>query len=148
MFDFSIVEKMKQFSENGNQPSGLSVDVTDKVNSYFKELFGCNIPEEYIEFLHIMNGFSYDDRNIFCIYNDDIEKNFPRYASLDFIKFNIRFCENTDITDYIILGKSSISYIGYIKDTGKYVIMDNGELKHIKEFDKFSELITNFLGIS
>lgn len=52
------------------------------------------------------------------------------------------------VSDYIILGISSLDYVGYIKAKNKYVIMTNGTMQHLKEFDTFNEMIMNFLELS
>ncbi len=104
MFDKIIFEKIMKWSENRLQPKGLSIETIEKVSDYFKENFSSYLPQDYIEFLHTINGFSYDGYSIFCCYNDEIEKNYPRYASLDLVTFNAKFYKNTNITDYIILG--------------------------------------------
>ena len=64
------------------------------------------------------------------------------------VTFNTNFYANTDISDYIILGRSSIDYIGYIKAKNKYVIMTNGTMQHLKEFDTFNEMIMDFFELS
>jgi len=148
MLDENILNKIKNWTNDKPQPAGISTKTALKVSDYCKENFGCCLPDGYIEFLNTMNGFDYDDRKIFCCYNAEIEDNFPRYASLDLVTFNKNFYENTDITEYIILGKSSIDYIGYIKATDKYVIMTNGTLDHLEEFDTFSELLIKFFELS
>lgn len=137
-----------QYSENKPQPKGLTSETIKKVSDYFKENFNSYLPQGYLEFLNVMNGFSYDGHSIFCCYNDEIESNYPRYTSLDLVTFNTKFYTNTDISDYIILGKSSIDYIGYIKAKNKYVMMTNGTMQHLKEFDTFNEMIMNFLKLS
>lgn len=142
-----LLNKMMSYCENRAQPLGLSSIVTQEVSNYCKEHFGCFLPLEYEDFLHEINGFSYDGHSIFCCFNEDIEKNFPRYASLDFITINTNFQEGTDIGDYLLLGKSSLDYIGYIKATKKYVIMTNGTLDYLKEFDSFQELVVCFLNL-
>lgn len=142
-----IFDKIRQWSENKIQPAGLTMQTITKVSDYFKENFGCPLPEGYVDFLNIMNGFSFDGYNIFCCYNDDIATNFPRYSSLDLVTFNTKFYNNTDVTDYIIIGKSSLDYIGYIKSTNKYVIMTNGTMQHLAEFDTFEDMLIKFFNL-
>ena len=101
-----------KYSENKPQPKGLTSETTKKLSHYFKENFNSYLSEGYLEFLNIMNGFSYDGHSIFCCYNDEIESNYPRYSSLDLATFDTQFYANTDTLDYIILEKSSIDYIG------------------------------------
>ena len=143
-----VLEKIKKWSEDKTQPKGLSDATINDVSNYCKEHFGAELPQGYKDFLQTMNGFIFDDYSIFCCYNADIKENFPAYASMDLVTFNTRFYDFTDITDYIMLGKSSLDYIGYIKDKNKYVIMTNGVMRHIGEFDSFEDMIIEFLNLS
>lgn len=68
MFDKIIFEKIVQYSENKPQPKGLTSKTTKKVSNYFKENFNSYLPQDYIEFLNAMNGFSNDGHSIFCCY--------------------------------------------------------------------------------
>lgn len=144
-----IISKILIWTENKSQPKGLSEETINKVSEYCAENFGSHLPQGYQDFLKIMNGFSYDDRNIFCCYNDDIKNNFPRYDSLDLVTFNSEFTENTDIDEYIFLGRSSLDFIAYSKKNNNYVIVDQGNVVHGKhgEYDTFEELILNFFQI-
>ncbi len=49
-----IVDKIRQWSKNKIQPTGLTMQTIIKVSNYFKENFGCTLPEGYINFLKIM----------------------------------------------------------------------------------------------
>lgn len=131
----------------GEYPHGLSDKTIHDVSAYCMEHFGCPLPAGYVQFLKEANGFSYDGRSIFCCYNDEIETAFPRYAGLDFVTFNTRFHENTDISSYLMLGKSSIDYVCYEKSTGKYLILTNGTMQLINESEAFELLLESFYGI-
>lgn len=144
-----IITKIIEWSGNRPQPKGLSDETINKVSEYCAENFGSHLPQDYRDFLKVMNGFSYDDRNIFCCYNDDIKNNFPRYSSLDLVTFNTSFVEETDIDEYIFLGRSSLDLIAYSKKNKNYVIVDQGDVVHEihGEYDTFEELILNFFQI-
>jgi|GEM_PF-1418404 len=143
------ITKILEWSGNKSQPKGLSGETINKVSEYCVQHFGTNLPLSYRDFLKLMNGFSYDDRSIFCCYNDDIKNNFPGYASLDLVTFNTKFTEYTDIDEYIFLGRSSLDFIAYSKKNNNYVIVDQGDVVHGKhgEYDTFEELILNFFQI-
>lgn len=141
---FSKVLKQRQRNE---YPHGLSVETINEVSAYCAEHFGCPLPEGYVNFLMEANGFSYDGRSVFCCYNDDIQKHYPRYASLDFVTFNTKFYGNTDISAYLMLGKSSIDYVCYEKATKKYLVLTNGTMQLISESNDFESLLELFFGI-
>lgn len=139
--DRECLEKLLEISDGKRQPKGLTEITINELSDYCYKNFNCYLPSDYKRFLSIMNGYSFDDYKIFCCYNDDIEQHFPRYSNLDFVTFNIRFYKNTDITDYLILGKTSINYLGYCKSSHKYIIIDNGVMQRIEEYDNFWDLI-------
>lgn len=142
-----IFSKVLNQRQKGEYPQGLSNETINKVSAYCTEQFGCPLPEGYSNFLKEANGFSYDGRSIFCCYNDEIKISFPRYAGLDLVTFNTKFYENTDISSYLVLGKSSIDYVCYEKATNKYLILTNGILQPIEEFDIFALLLESFYKI-
>ena len=63
-----------KWSENRPQPKGLTNETIREISNYFLENFNSYLPQGYIEFLTVMNGFSYDGHSVFCCYNDEIEK--------------------------------------------------------------------------
>lgn len=60
MFDEIIFEKIMKYSENRPQPKGLTNETISKISNYFLKNFNSYLPQGYIEFLTVMNGFSYD----------------------------------------------------------------------------------------
>ena len=142
-----IFSKVLNQRQKGEYPHGLSDETINRVSIYCTDYFGCSLPEGYSKFLKEANGFSYDGRSIFCCYNDEIQSSFPRYTGLDFVTFNTKFYKNTDIYSYLVLGKSSIDYICYEKATEKYLILTNGTMQIINEFNAFELLLESFFGI-
>ena len=47
----------------------------------------------------------------------------------------------TDIEDYIILGKDSISYFVYDITSGKYQVISNGTMDVMSEYDSLAQMI-------
>ena len=142
-----MFSKVLNLRKRGEYPQGLSDETISKVSDYCKEHFGSHLPEGYAKFLKEANGFSYDGRSVFCCYNDEIQNVFQRYAGLDFVTFNTKFHANTDISSYLILGKSSIDYVCYEKISGKYLVLTNGTMQHITESDNFDGLLESFFGM-
>ncbi|MDR0957415.1 MAG: YrhA family protein [Candidatus Nomurabacteria bacterium] len=142
-----MIEKLMKWSDNRPQPKGLSEEDVIAISEYFKSNFNYSLPEGYTEFLEKMNGFSFDGYTIFCCLNDDVKENFPRRETSDLLYNNTNFRENTGITNYILLGKSNISYIAYDLSTDKYVLMTDGDMRCLKEFDDFGSMIEGFMGL-
>ena len=63
---------------------------------------------------------------------------------MDIIRSNSSFRDRTDVTDYILLGKSSIDHIVYNISEKKYKILSNGTMERFGSFDSFIELLYSF----
>ena len=133
--------------DDSDIPAGLSNDDVEALSQRSNDLFSCELPKGYREFLRKCNGLSDNGYSVFCYYNQDMEKEFPCYASLDFLSFNQNFRDFTDITDYLILGKSSIDYLAYAIKSSEYVIMTNGIMRIIEKSNKFEAILEHFFRI-
>ncbi len=142
-----MFSKVLNLMQQGEYPRGLSDVTIERVSAYCAEHFACPLPQGYAKFLKEANGFSYDGHSVFCCYNDEIQNSFPRYASLDFVTFNTKFQENTDISSYLILGKSSMDYVCYEKATDKYLILTNGPMRLVSDSNDFYSLLKSFFGV-
>ena len=73
------------------------------------------MPENVRDFLRITNGFYINGKVFFSMINDNVKEISPRATNRtrDIIGFNRYYRGMTDIEDYIILGKDSISYFVY-----------------------------------
>ncbi len=79
--------------------------------------------------------------------NDNVKEISPRATNRtrDIIGFNRYYRGMTDIEDYIILGKDSISYFVYDIASEKYRILTNGTLDVINEFNSLAQMIREVL---
>lgn len=142
-----MFEKILSLVDPEDRPQGVSLSEIEELDANSKKHFGCNIPNGYKDFLKKANGLSDDGYSIFCYFNDDMKNSFPRYSNLDFISFNSKFVENTGISEYLMIGKSSIDYLAYDKTQKKYIIMTNGIMKKISEADDFEKILEEFFQI-
>lgn len=51
----------------------------------------------------------------------------------------------TDITDYIILGKSDLDYVAYDKEKNIYLILTNGTMDEMDKSEDFEELLRRYV---
>ena len=122
----------------------------EKINNIEKEfysLFNAELPKDYIGLLHYTNGLSYDGHSICGVYDSDFLIDHPRKKSMDILRFNSNFRDLTDITDYILLGKSSIDYIVYNIQEMRFQIISNGVMECFGTFDSFLELLYAFFEV-
>lgn len=119
----------------------LPQEKIDNLIEEFDSEFDVEIPEDYIGLLHQTNGLSYDGYNICGVYDEDFLIDHPRKKSMDIVRFNSSFRDMTDITNYILLGKSSIDLIVFNIVEKKYQILSNGVMECFGTFDSFLELL-------
>lgn len=129
-----------------NLPKGLKADEINELSSLSKEKLGCKLPVDYKEFLSEINGFSYNGLTIFSKFNDNIKQSSPRAKAeiRDVICWNEKYYGMTDITDYIILGKSDLDYIAYDKEKNIYLILSNGTMDEMDKSEDFKELLKRY----
>ena len=148
---FDKFKKNKKYSFIGDiisdLPRGLKDDEINELSSSSKEKLGCELPVGYKEFLSEINGFSYDGLTIFSKFNENIKQLSPRAKAetRDVICWNENYYDMTDITDYIILGKSDLDYIAYDKEKNVYLILTNGTMDEIDKSEDFEELLKRYL---
>ena len=125
----------------------LTQEKIGKIEAEFYSIFKVELPKDYIEKLRHTNGLSNDGRSIVGVYDNDFLINNPRKKSMDILRFNSSFRDLTDITDYIMLGKSGIDYIVYNIGEKKYQILSNGVMECFGTFDSLLELLYDFFEV-
>ena len=127
--------------------NGLSSRDIDSYSQEFSEIFNINLPEEVKEFLKVTNGIYTSGGTFFTKFNDDVKEKSPRATrnTKDIIGFNENYRDMTDIEDYIILGKDSLSYYVYDIKSKKYQDLSNGTLDVMNEYDEFEKMVEDAL---
>lgn len=106
-----------------------------------KRKFNQDIPNGYIEFLHMINGLDDNGLVIYCI--DDFiiqEKNNQKVDG--YIETNEIWYENDDQKKYMFFGDGNISWYCYDIERNKYVELDKPSGELVEEFDTFEEMIS------
>lgn len=127
--------------------NGLSSRDIDSYSQEFSEIFNINLPEDVKEFLKVTNGIYTSGVTFFSKFNDDVKEKSPRATrnTKDIIGFNENYRDMTDIEDYIILGKDSLSYYVYDIKSKKYQDLSNGTLVVMNEYDEFEKMVEDIL---
>ena len=96
-----------------------------------------DLPEDYLEFLSLCDGF---DFNGYCIYGttDDID------SHLNMIEANFLFHKNDSLKRYWFYGTGSLSWYVLDTETNSYLDMDASE-DVIASFKTFGELVEHIL---
>ena len=127
--------------------TGLTVSDIDSYAQEFSETFDVSLPEEVKTFLSVTNGLYINGVVFFSRFNDNVKEISPRATerTRDIIGFNRAYRDMTDIEDYIILGKDSISYFVYGIASGKYQVLSNGTMDMMNEYDSLAQMIEEVL---
>lgn len=123
----------------------LTIDAVHDISQICLLKLGNPLPMEYSIFLSEMNGFYCNGYSIFGCYNKEMISCDHGLAGLDFISFNERFRDYSEIDNLLIIGKSSIDYIAYELITKQYVLITNGTLDELYRSDSFSLIVSRFL---
>jgi hypothetical protein len=120
--------------------------MASEINLYageFIEAFNVSLPEDVRTFLRVTNGLYINGKVLFSMINDNVKELSPRATNRtrDIIGFNRYYRDITDIEDYIILGKDSISYFVYDIASEKYQVLTNGTLEVMSEYNSLGQMI-------
>ena len=105
------------------------------------------MPEDVRAFLSVTNGLHINSIVFFSMINDNVKELSPRATNRmrDIIGFNRYYRDMTDIEDYIILGKDSISFFVYDIASEKYQVLSNGTLDVMSEYNSLVQMIREAL---
>lgn len=127
--------------------NGLSNNDIDSYSREFSETFNIDLPDDVKEFLKATNGIYMNGETFLSKFNDDVKEKSPRATrkTKDIIGFNENYREMTDVEDFIILGKDSLSYYVYNIASKKYQDLSNGTLDVLNEYDEFVKMVKDVL---
>ena len=123
--------------------SGATEEDLQKTNQLLCQNSFASLPEEYVSFLCLSDGLSYDGLELFGTkQHSRPQKNyiFDNIASI-----NQSFIEFDFFVNKIIIGRMSEYLIVYNKTDKKYTIIDRVNLWTQTEFSTFVELLENLL---
>lgn len=127
--------------------TGLSDEEIDSYSKEFEGTFKIDFPKDVKEFLKVTNGVYMNGEVFLSKFNDEVGKGNPRITceTRDIIVYNVNFREMTDIEDYIIFGKDSLSFYVYDIKSHKYQDISNGTSTVLNEYDEFSKMVEDVL---
>lgn len=125
-------------------PSSADNDII-RVNKFLVEHDFSAIPEEYLHFLKLSNGLSYNGIEFFGTINHYREE--KKYTFPDLIATNMHYEGYAFFNNKIIIGRISENLMFYDKTTENYAIADRLTLRSRREVSTFDELLEIFLNI-
>ena len=121
--------------------TGIPLSDND-INTFQKELEeeGYNpLPNDVITFLKKHNGFLFENR---CVWGINPKKKYK----YDIIGEN-NIAENPTPENLTLLGETETTYIGWIKSSNSYSMIDKYDFSVIHEFDNFQNAVRYILKI-
>jgi len=109
-----------------------------------KEMALESIPNGYIDFLKLSNGFSWNGIEFYSTYRvTDPETN---YMLLDIVSANDEFNDLYQLDHLVLLGKEDEDYYAYNISNGLYEILERESRQAMEEFKTFDELFVKTVG--
>lgn len=107
---------------------------------------GACVPDEYYDFLRVINGFEYNGFIIYGIDENLLDEE-TEQGTTGFL-FQRKVWEETASGEFSYLGESSIDLFAYGVETKKFYVLDNGSDDIMEEFDSFDELLERIMSHS
>lgn len=128
--------------------TALSNDEVNELAKECKEKINFELPGDIKSFFLMTNGLYFNNgTRFFSKYNEEIKEKHPRLSmkSIDVVRYNEDYRVYTDIDEFFILGKDSISYFVYNYSNSKYCVLDNGALDVMNEYECFDIMLKDIL---
>ncbi len=107
---------------------------------------GAVVPDEYFDFLRVINGFEYNGVIVYGIDEELLEKETAK--GITGLLLQRKVWGETSSGAYTYLGESSMDLYAYGVNTKKFYVLDNGSDDVMEEFDTFDELLEKVMGQS
>ncbi|WP_408072003.1 YrhA family protein [Butyrivibrio sp. JL13D10] len=107
---------------------------------------GASVPDEYYDFLRVINGFEYNGYIIYGI-DEELLDGATAKGTTGFL-LQRKVWEETSSGEYTYLGEGSMDLYAYGVETKKFYVLDNGSDDVMEEFDSFDELLERIMSHS
>jgi hypothetical protein len=125
------------------QPPATAKDIEDLQRDSLKK-FGVLVPNEYVRFLEVTNGFDWNGLLIFSHTNSrNINNN--KKTIQGFVDANLAHRSLEDKKDYLIFAESGDDLYAYDTTSHEYQLLDQLTLEKIEQFSSFDALINSAL---
>lgn len=137
-----ILKKVKQIemSFSDKQREGASQERIKVFSSKIRELFGIDLPKDYLEFLSYVDGYDFNGFQVFGTSETPGDY-------LNMIEANALFHENQELKRYWFYGTSSLSWYVFDRESNLYLETDASETAW-EQFKTFDELLTKIINDS
>jgi hypothetical protein len=133
-----VAQEQQEFQQSMQPPCNPQKLI--QLKEQVENQLNCTLPDGYIEFLSITNGYDWNGLRIFA------SETMPIVGCADvkilgFVDLNLIYRENEDCLDLLFFGESGIDSYVYCISTKQYQILDRVSLSLTETFDSFEMLI-------
>ena len=143
------LEEIKQEKEIYEEliNDGATASQIEKFKTNVKNRYQYDVPEEFLQFLKIVDGLEFNGFIIYGI-DDFILSCNTNQEITGFISSNDIWYENEAQKQYIFLGESNISWYCFDLLNAKFVELDNPSGTLVTKYSNFKIMLGNLLGKS
>ena len=134
----NFFEQLRLLPDLEPQTGGTEADIVSEQES-LKNNGIAQIPQAYIDFLHLSNGLIYNGAMLFGIYSS--EENLLNITTLN-LEIHHPLCH-----DLILLGQNEMDYLGYNQKWKVYQIIDKDDFEVLDEYQNCIEALKDLLKI-
>jgi len=104
------------------------------------------LPQGYIDFLKMHNGFAWNGIEFYGTYRVSILEDPDGFKLIDIISMNDEFNDDYELDEKVLLGRADEDYFTYDIDTQKYEALERESREAWEQFDTFEELFSATVG--
>lgn len=138
----SLINKVKVIASGWDEyipPSANNTELKNFITRVYAS-YSITFPDQYINFLQVVNGFEFNGLIIYGTKNSDID---PDASSLDFFEMNEILYDSLKKSnlDVVAIGEDSTGILTYDKKNNQFQYRDRIGLDRIEPFSSFEELL-------
>ena len=120
-------------------PGGITKDEAELLAEATERNFGYRLPDDVLGVLIEINGFNADGTTFFSFMNEEIRTKFRHMIPRDILYNNLEFRKNDGGPNYLLFGKTELSFFAIEISSGQYVLISNSSDDLFRRFSSFDE---------
>lgn len=141
------MKKIEEQYNNSLRDEASPQEIRNLTKSFNEKFKVSSLPKQYLNFLHITNGFEFNGLNIYGI--DEGLSDIKSEKSIEgIIEMNELWHENNEMKKYIFFGDADISWYCYNRDENVYMELDKPSGTIIGSFDDFDSMLKTALEVA
>lgn len=141
------IKKIEEKYNSSLRGAASQQEIRNLTKSFSEKFKVSSLPKQYLNFLHITNGFEFNGLNIYGV--DEGLLDIKSEESIEGImEMNELWHENAEMKKYIFFGDADISWYCYDIDKDVYVELDKPAGMIVGSFDDFDSMLKTALEVA